>query len=47
MPLREVEKRTKIIEQFAGCFGDHRKRERIEHTVRELVAQRVYGLALG
>ena len=45
--LREVEKRTGIIERFAACFGDHRAEERIEHTVRELVAQRVYALALG
>ena len=45
--LREVEKRTGIIQQFASCFRDHRKPERIEHTVKELVAQRVYGLALG
>jgi len=45
--LREVEKRTGIIERFADCFRDHRETERIEHTVRELVAQRVYGLALG
>jgi hypothetical protein len=45
--LREVEKRTGIIAQFAACFTDHRDRERIEHTVRELVAQRVYALALG
>jgi len=43
--LREVENRTKVIEQLAACFTDHR--ERIEHTVRELVAPRVYGLALG
>ena len=45
--LREVEKRTGIIAQFAACFRDHRNRERIEPTVEELVAQRVYGLALG
>ena len=45
--LREVEKRTGIVERFAACFADHRKAERIEHTVRELVGQRVYGLALG
>ena len=45
--LREVEQRTKIIAQFAACFTDHRKGDRVEHTVRELVAQRVYGLALG
>ena len=44
--LREVEKRTGVIAQFAACFTDHRDGERIGHTVRELVAQRVYGLAL-
>ncbi len=45
--LREVEQRTGIVARFAACFGDHRKAEQIEHSVRELVAQRVYGLALG
>jgi len=45
--LREVEKRTGIVERFAACFTDHRDAERIEHTVQQLVAQRVYGLALG
>ena len=45
--LREVEKRTGIIAQFAACFRDHRQAERTEHRVEELVAQRVYGLALG
>ena len=45
--LREVEKRRGIIAQFAACFTDHRKAGRIEHGVEELVAQRVYGLALG
>ena len=45
--LREVEKRTGIIAQFAACFRDHRDPARIEHTVEELVAQRVSGLALG
>ena len=45
--LREVEKKTKIIEQFAACFTDFRNPELVEHTVAELVGQRVYGLALG
>jgi hypothetical protein len=45
--LREVEKRTRMIERFAACFRDHRKPEQVEHTVQQLVAQRVYGLALG
>jgi hypothetical protein len=38
---REVEKRTGIVERFAACFTDYREAERVEHTVRELVAQRV------
>jgi len=45
--LREVEKRTGIVERFAACFTDYRDAERIEHRVRELVGQRVYGLVLG
>jgi Transposase DDE domain group 1 len=45
--LREVEKRTGILRQFAACFTDHRDEELIEHTVGELIAQRVYALALG
>ncbi len=45
--LGEVERRTGILRQFAGCFTDHRDPEAIEHTVYDLVAQRVYGLALG
>ena len=45
--LRETEKRTGILSGFAKCFDDLRDSELIEHTVAELVAQRVYGLALG
>src|SRR5450631_4809412 len=45
--LREVEKRIGILRAFADCFTDYRNAERIEHGVEALVAQRVYGLALG
>ena len=45
--LREVEKRIRILRQFAACFTDYRNADLIEHRVEELVAQRVYGLALG
>jgi len=45
--LREVERRTGVIRQFAACFTDHRDPRLIEHHVEELVGQRVYGLALG
>jgi hypothetical protein len=45
--LRKAEQLTGIIRQFAACFDDHRDPGLIEHTAEELVAQRVYGLALG
>ncbi len=45
--LREVEARTGILRRFASCFSDHRDPERVEHSVGELVAQRVLALALG
>ena len=45
--LRETEKRVGIINQFAQCFTDFRNEKQIEHSVPELVSQRIYGLALG
>lgn len=45
--LREVAQRTGLLERFAACFEDFRDPELIEHTVSELVSQRIYGLALG
>jgi len=45
--LRQVERATGIIRSFSRCFVDHRDGDLIEHTVEELAAQRVYGLALG
>ena len=47
MLLRQTEQRTGVVRQFAACFRDHRQPEQVEHSVRELVSQRVYGLALG
>jgi hypothetical protein len=45
--LGQVEQITGIIRQFAKCFIDHRNPRLVEHTLYQLVAQRVYGLALG
>ncbi len=45
--LREAERLTGIIRQFAACFTDHRDPDLVEHSVEHLLAQRVYGLALG
>jgi hypothetical protein len=45
--LRKAEELTRIIQQFAACFTDHRNPDLIEHSIEELVAQRIYALALG
>jgi hypothetical protein len=45
--LREVDNHFHFLEQFARCFTDHRDPDRIEHTVLELLKQRVFGLCLG
>lgn len=45
--LREVEAGSGLLARLATCFDDHRDSEKIEHTVEELLKQRVFGLALG
>lgn len=45
--LREVEARTGLLAELARCFEDFRDPELIEHSVEELIKQRVFALALG
>ena len=45
--LEETEELVGVVKRLAGCFTDHRDAERVEHSVVELVRQRVFGLALG
>jgi Transposase DDE domain group 1 len=47
MLLGATDGRLGLIERFAGCFTDYRDADLIEHTVRSLVGQRVFGIALG
>ena len=35
------------ISRLAQCFQDKRDPERIDHRLEEMLAQRIYGLALG
>ncbi len=45
--LREVEACSGILKGFAECFTDYRDPDLVEHTVEQLVTQRVFALALG
>jgi hypothetical protein len=45
--LGSADRAIGLVDRFARCFTDHRNRDLIEHEVRTLVGQRVFGLALG
>jgi hypothetical protein len=45
--LRETDRKIRLLSRVRRCFADHRAPERIEHEVEEMLAQRIYGLALG
>ena len=47
MLLREVDKRTGVTARVSRYFVDYRNRASVEHSVAELVAQRIYAIALG
>jgi hypothetical protein len=45
--LRETDQRLNLLARFSCCFLDGREQDRVEHSILEMVSQRVYGLALG
>ncbi|MEK6676255.1 MAG: transposase [Planctomycetota bacterium] len=45
--LREAERATGVLRQFAACFTDHRRPWLIEPTVDQLIAQRVHAPCMG
>jgi hypothetical protein len=45
--LGKTDEAIRLLDRAAACFIDHRDPELIEHTVAELLRQRVFGLALG
>ena len=45
--LREVERCRGWVRDFSRCFTDYRNSLFIEHTVRSMAGQRIFGLALG
>ena len=45
--LREADRKIGLLRRVVDCFTDTRQPERIEHELPEMLAQRIYGLALG
>jgi hypothetical protein len=45
--LRQADRRIDLLRRVADCFTDTRQPERVAHGLAEMLAQRIYGLALG
>jgi len=45
--LARLDRSYGYVKRFERCFTDHRDPELVEHSLLELLRQRVYGLALG
>ena len=45
--LREADRRVNLLGRVAGCFIDGRAPLLVKHRLSEMLAQRIYGLALG
>ena len=45
--LRAIDQRIGLTRRLAACFVDHRDPRRCEHSLQRLLAQRLFGLALG
>jgi len=45
--LRQTDQRLNLLARLAECFLDGRNQEQVEHSILEMLSQRIYGLALG
>ena len=45
--LQETDKKMRLVSRFSGCFLDGRDPSRVEHSVEQMMKQRIYGLAMG
>src|ERR1700688_2729303 len=45
--LREADRKIDLLRRVADCFTDTRQTEPVQHRLPEMLAQRIYGLALG
>jgi hypothetical protein len=45
--LRQTDQHLKLLPRLAECFLDGRNQSMVEHSILEMLSQRIYGLALG
>jgi hypothetical protein len=47
MLLREVDRRLGLTRTAAAAFSDNRRKASVRHSIRDMLAQRIFGLACG
>lgn len=45
--IAEIDKKLQITSRLAQCFQDYRQPNRRQHSIENLIAQRIYGLIMG
>ena len=45
--IAEIDRKLQIRSQFAQCFQDYRNLNRVDHSIKDLITQRIYGLVMG
>lgn len=45
--LQQMDKKYRILQRFSMCFQDNRQPTRVEHSVLQLLSQRIFGLCQG
>ena len=45
--LRQTDRLLNLLPRLATCFLDGRNPQRVQHSIQEMLSQRIYGLALG
>jgi len=45
--LGEIDRARHMFESFSSCFVDYRDQRYVDHSVKELIAQRTVGICLG
>ena len=45
--LRQTDQRLNLLPRLAECFLDGRNPQQVEHSIQEMLSQRIYGLAMG
>lgn len=45
--LQQIEKKYRVLRRLSRCFQDKRQASRVEHSVLQLLSQRIYGLCQG